>query len=145
MLLWDSHQSSTQRACYLPSLNRYPFIHLGREEQVPCSRTQHVGKHGIWNHDLGTMSLELYCWATHASLYLKVAWSATVSCSDLLENDINCVYWQDNPTYQVSIFSKKPFWAAALFVIKNSHWLTVCKGFGTQPNFPYLLFFWKHD
>ena len=23
---------------------------------------------------------------------LKVAWSATVSCSDLLENDIKCVY-----------------------------------------------------
>ena len=40
---------------------------------------------------------------------LKVAWSATVSCSDLLENDIKCVYWQDNPTCQVSIFSKKPF------------------------------------
>ena len=26
----------------------------------------------------------------------KVAWSATVSCSDLLENDIKCVYWVVN-------------------------------------------------
>ena len=44
-----------------------------------------------------------------SALELKVAWSATVTCSDLLENDIKCVYWQDNPTCQVSIFSKKPF------------------------------------
>ena len=32
--LWEGRQSSALRACYLPSLNRYPFIHLGREEQV---------------------------------------------------------------------------------------------------------------
>ena len=77
---------------------------------------------------------------------LKVAWSATVSCSDLLENDIKCVYWQDNPTCQVSIFfPKSRFWATAFFVIHNPHWLTVCKVFDTQPNSPYLLFFWKHD
>ena len=42
-------------------------------------------------------------------IFIKVAWSATVTCSDLLENDIKCVYWQDNPTRQVSFFSKKPF------------------------------------
>ena len=39
----------SQWACYLPSLSQYPFIHLGREDQVrvrvPCSRTQNV--HGI--------------------------------------------------------------------------------------------------
>ena len=44
MLLWEDPQSSAQRACYLPSLSRYPFIHLGREEQVRVhfSRTQHA-------------------------------------------------------------------------------------------------------
>ena len=31
---WEGRQSSAQRACYLPSLSRYPFIHLGWEEQV---------------------------------------------------------------------------------------------------------------
>ena len=61
----------------------------------------------------------------------KVAWSATVSCSDLLENDTKCVYWQDNPTCQVSIFPKSRFWVMAFYVIQNSHWLTVCKVFGT--------------
>ena len=62
----------------------------------------------------------------------KVAWSAMVSCSDLLENDIKCVYWQDNPTCQVSN------------VIQNPHWLTACKVFGTQPiKFPIFAIFLK--
>ena len=32
--MWNGHKSSTQLACYLPSLSRYSFIHLGEEEQV---------------------------------------------------------------------------------------------------------------
>ena len=34
MLLCEGCQSSAQQACYLPSLSRYPFIHMGQEEQV---------------------------------------------------------------------------------------------------------------
>ena len=76
---------------------------------------------------------------------IKVACSATVTCSDLLENDIKCVYWQDSPTCQVSIFSKKPFLSNGILCYPKSP-LTYCVlGFGTQPNSPYLLFFWKHD
>ena len=43
MLLWEGRQSSAQRACYLPCLSRYPFIHLGREEQarVKCLAQGH--------------------------------------------------------------------------------------------------------
>ena len=43
MLLWEGRGSSAQRACYLPSLSRYPFIHLGREEQarVKCLAQGH--------------------------------------------------------------------------------------------------------
>ena len=81
MLLWEGCQSSAQRACYLPSLSRCPFIHLGREERVkskvPCSRTQHVGLHGVETHILGIMSPELYPWATHASKL-----SAGIFCYD---------------------------------------------------------------
>ena len=55
----------------------------------------------------------------------KVAWLATVSCSDLLENDIKCVYWQDNPTCQVSIFSKKPFLSNGILCNPKSP-LTYC-------------------
>ena len=47
MLLWEGRQSSTQRACYLPSLSMYPFIHLGWEEQVSCWRTEHAGPHRV--------------------------------------------------------------------------------------------------
>ena len=59
MLLWEGCQSSAQRACYLPSLSHYPFIHLHREEQVrvkylALSRTQHTILHGVWTHDLGS-------------------------------------------------------------------------------------------
>ena len=32
ILLWKGRQSSAQQACYFPSLNRYPFIHLARED-----------------------------------------------------------------------------------------------------------------
>ena len=32
--LREGRQSPTQRACYLPSLSRYPFIHLSQEEQI---------------------------------------------------------------------------------------------------------------
>ena len=32
MLLWKDQKSSAQRACYLPNLSRYPFIHMGREK-----------------------------------------------------------------------------------------------------------------
>ena len=34
ILLFEGRQSSAQWACYLPSLSRYPFVHLGWEEQV---------------------------------------------------------------------------------------------------------------
>ena len=42
-------------------------------------------------------------------------------------------------------FPESRFRVTAFYVIQNSHWLTVCKVFGTQPNSPFLLFFWKHD
>ena len=43
MLLWEGRQFSAQQACYLPSLSRYPFIHLGREDQprVKCLAQGH--------------------------------------------------------------------------------------------------------
>ena len=73
-MLWEGRQSSTQWACYLPSLSQYPFIYLGREEQVRvkclCSRIQHVGPHRVRNHNLGIVSPELYHWAMRAS-YLR--------------------------------------------------------------------------
>ena len=48
MLPWEGRQSSVQWACYLPSVSRYPFIHLGWEEQVRGhkSRTQHAARTG---------------------------------------------------------------------------------------------------
>ena len=76
----------------------------------------------------------------------KVGWSATVSCSDLLENDTKCVYIDKVTLHaKFQFFPKSRFWVTAFYVIQNSHWLTVCKVFGTQPNSPFLLFFWKHD
>ena len=41
-----------------------------------------------WNPPLCTNGSAGYL----MQLSVKVAWSATVSCSDLLENDIKCVY-----------------------------------------------------
>ena len=40
---------SAQRAYYLPSLSRNPFVYLGQEEQVrvPCSRTKHASYTGF--------------------------------------------------------------------------------------------------
>ena len=62
--------SSTQWACYLPSLNGYPFIHLGREEQVRgalLKDTTHRRAQGSnsrpWDHEFGNLVL------SYASLY----------------------------------------------------------------------------
>ena len=46
----------------LPSQSKPVPIHLGREEQVqvPCSKTQHAGPHGIRAHNLRIMSPEPY-------------------------------------------------------------------------------------
>ena len=73
----------------------------------------------------------------------KVAWSATMSCSDLLENDIKCVYWQDNPTCQVSIFSKKLFLSNGIFCNPKFP-LTYCvKGFWHSAKFSIFAVFLK--
>ena len=42
------------------------------------------------------------------------------------------------PHAKFQFFPKSCFWVTAFYVIQNSHWLTVCKVFGTQPNSPYL-------
>ena len=62
--------SSTQWACYLPSLNGYPFIHLGREEQARGALfkdTTHRRTQGSnsrpWDHEFGNLVL------SYASLY----------------------------------------------------------------------------
>ena len=109
---------------------------------------QNQGYWKIWNLCLHKTVKTCYYWISKDCKVkvscVKVAWSAMVSCSDLLENDIKCVYWQDNPTCQVSIFSKKPFLSNSI-LCNPKFPLTYCKVFGTQPNSPYLLFFWKHD
>ena len=57
-----------------------------------------------------------------ANKIVKVAKSATVSCSDLLKIDFKFVYWQDNPTCQVFFFfffSKSHFWTVTLCHLKT--------------------------
>ena len=68
MLLWEDRQSSTQRACYLPSLSRYPFIHLGREEQV---RVRCLAQgHNTWG--LGFKLKTLRSWVRSTTAELRV-------------------------------------------------------------------------
>ena len=74
---------------------------------------------------LGFFSFFFFFFERGVQKELKVAWSAMVSCSDLLENDIKCVYWQDNPTCQVSIFSKVPFMSNGILCNPKSP-LTYC-------------------
>ena len=68
MLLWKGHQFSAQWACYLPSLSRYPFIHLGREEKEESALRKDTtrGATRAQIHNLRIMSPELYPWATCA-------------------------------------------------------------------------------
>ena len=74
MLLWEGCQSSAQRAYYLPSLSRNPFVYLGQEEQVrvPCSRTKHASYTGSnwvsWPFDHGSEALPL----SYACLWIKL-------------------------------------------------------------------------
>ena len=58
-------------------------------------------------------------------LPFKVAPSATVSCTDFLENHLGCVYWWEKMTCQVLIFSQKSFLSYGSFSdLKNP--LTYC-------------------
>ena len=56
---------------------------------------------------------------------LKVVWTATVSCTDLLENDTEGVYWWEKFTYQVLIFSKKAFSSYGSYTVWKTP-LTYC-------------------
>ena len=92
--------TSAQKACYLPSLGQYPFIHLGGEEQVrvKCLAQRHnTWFHMIWTYHLGIMSTEFYISATHASIILTVdlsyklsIWACTLTYN--IDDDSLCVW-----------------------------------------------------
>ena len=71
MLLWQGRQSSAQRACYLPSLSRYPFVHLGREGQdkVRClAQGQNTRAHTEF--ELTTLG----SWVGSSTVYILLGW-----------------------------------------------------------------------
>ena len=54
LLLWQGCQSSAQLVCYLPSLSRNQFIHLGQEEKFYSSGSN-------WHHESKALLLNNAC------------------------------------------------------------------------------------
>ena len=67
----------------------------------------------------------VFNWFDVQNEHIKVVWTATVSCTDLLENDTEGVYWWEKFTYQVLIFSKKAFSSYGSYTVWKTP-LTYC-------------------
>ena len=61
----------------------------------------------------------------YLKIKLKVAGTATVSCTDFIENHTGCVYWWEKLTCQVLIFSKQYFLSYGYFSVRKTP-LTYC-------------------
>ena len=74
MLLWESHQSSAQWACYLPSLSQHLFVHLDERSKFHWSALFKDSTHGRtrgsnsrpWNHESGALPLIYACLLSYA-------------------------------------------------------------------------------
>ena len=82
----------------------HPLFQCCAQQWCPCQYE---------NEGRGKSLVNMPEWSNTFSSDCRLCTVSSWSCSHLLENYIECVYWQDNPAYQVSfLFPKSYFWPA---------------------------------